>query len=104
MIADKLNCLNDLTEKLGRCQSLEEQLTLFSSKCQPLIKQIIRDVKESDEEIFTQLSQFLHCMIFDTEFIIELEVEKEQQTQEEAAADESNRLPESVQVHDKPAQ
>ena len=47
-VQDKLLGLQQLGEKMQQCMSLQEQLTLFSTKCQPLIKLIIKDVKEQD--------------------------------------------------------
>lgn len=37
------------------------------------MKLIIRDVKEDNEEVFNQLSVFLQSMIYDTEYLIEMD-------------------------------
>lgn len=64
-----------LVEKMTMCQSLGEQLQLFSSRCQPILKSLIRDVKETDEDMFTALSNFLTAMIFDTDYLVEIDRE-----------------------------
>eukprot|EP00347_Sterkiella_histriomuscorum_P002082 403369545 len=72
-IQEKLQALTQLIDKLTACQNLQEQLQLFSSKCQPIVKSLIRDVKESDQEVFNALSNFLTSLIFETDYLVELD-------------------------------
>ncbi|CDW84927.1 fyve and coiled-coil domain-containing protein 1-like [Stylonychia lemnae] len=72
-IPDKISGIQQLSEKLTQCLTLQEQLSLFSSKCQAIIKSMIRDIKEGDKEIFNTLSNFLTAMIFDTEYLVEID-------------------------------
>jgi hypothetical protein len=46
------------------------------------LKLIIKDVKESDEEIFNQLSNFLQSMIFDVYYLVEIDTEKFEESKE----------------------
>lgn len=62
-----------MKQKLENCLNLQEQLSLFSTKCQPILKLLIRDVKENDTEIFEGLQHFLLAMIFETDFLVEVE-------------------------------
>ena len=55
--------------------NLQEQLTLFATKCQPIIKLVIRDVKETDIVIFDSLTDLLLNMIFDTDYLLEMETQ-----------------------------
>lgn len=48
-------------------------MSLFATKHQPLIKQIIRDVKEHDTEIFDSLSTFIKSMVYETDYFVEIE-------------------------------
>lgn len=55
------------------CLSIQEQLSLFSTKCQPIIKLLIRDVKETDTQVFEVLSQFLLSMIYESDYHVEID-------------------------------
>jgi len=43
---------------------------------------LLKDVKETDEELITQLMNFLHTVIYDTEYLIEIEKEEEDEEEE----------------------
>mmetsp|Transcript_10133 Transcript_10133/g.10087 ORF Transcript_10133/g.10087 Transcript_10133/m.10087 type:complete len:241 (+) Transcript_10133:122-844(+) len=68
---------------MGRTSSIQEQLSLFSNKCQPIVKAICKDVKEDDDEVFSQLTFFLQSVIYETDYLIEINKELISDSEEE---------------------
>jgi hypothetical protein len=73
VLTDKLEGIKLLQAKLKQCFNLQEQLAIYTTRCQAIIKMVIRDVKESDTDIFAALSEFLLRMIYETDYFIEIE-------------------------------
>ena len=46
---------------------------MFTSKCPPLLKSLVKDIKDFEDDYFKLLTSFTEQMVFRTEYTVEME-------------------------------